>query len=109
MTVSINMLFLSSIFFIPCLQGVIYLMESSGQKRGRISSVVEASSSAPTPPKKEYDIKKISGEKCPTKTPMKDFATNSASVSLMKSSSNYRKICSKSTYHTSGRPGRPTG
>ena len=71
MTVSINMLFLisinvlfvfvSSIFFIPCLQGVIYLMESSGQKRGRISSVVEASSSAPTPPKKEYDIKKISG------------------------------------------------
>jgi len=53
------MLFLSSIFFIPCLQGVIYLMESSGQKRG--SSVVEASSSAPTPPKKEYDIKKISG------------------------------------------------
>lgn len=52
------MLFLSSIFFIPCLQGVIYLMESSGQKRGRISSVVEASSSAPTPPKKEYDINK---------------------------------------------------
>jgi len=59
--ISINVLFVSSIFFIPCLQGVIYLMESSGQKRGRISSVVEASSSAPTPPKKEYDIKKISG------------------------------------------------
>jgi len=59
--ISINVLFVSSIFFIPCRKGVIYLMESSGQKRGRISSVVEASSSAPTPPKKEYDIKKISG------------------------------------------------
>ena len=57
--ISINVLFVSSIFFIPCLQGVIYLMESSGQKRGRISSVVEASS--PTPKKKEDDIKKISG------------------------------------------------
>ena len=40
----------------------IYLMESSGQKRGRISSVVEASSSASaTPgdddPRKKWDIK----------------------------------------------------
>lgn len=33
-----NMHFVSSIFFISCLQGVICLMETFGQKRGRISS-----------------------------------------------------------------------
>ena len=57
--------YFSQFFWLCLLLFTFYILlmesESSGQKRGRISSVVEASSSAPTPPKKEYDIKKISG------------------------------------------------